>query len=77
MEEKQRLYEIIKQLSEENLRLFNVLKDFKNELSDYDLMICDNCGSIFSEDDMCKSDFITSGGEEKICMQCVENGYGK
>ena len=71
MEEKQKLYEIIKQLSEENLRLFNALKDFKNELSDYDLMICDNCGSIFSEDDMCKSYFITSGGEEKICMQCM------
>lgn len=74
MEEKQRLYEIIKTLSEENLELYKKLKKYEEQ---EELIECDNCGEMVSEDDLCDNDFITEGGTLNICMQCVENGYGE
>ena len=74
MEEKQRLYEIIKSLSEENLGLYKKLKKYEEQ---EESVRCDNCGEIVLEEDLCDNDFITEGGTLNICMQCVENGYGK
>ena len=74
MEEKQKLYEIIKMLSEENLELYKKLKNYEEQ---EELIKCDNCGEMVSEDDLSDNDFITEGGALNICMQCVENGYGK
>ena len=42
-----------------------------------ELVKCDSCGELVPEDYLSDSDFITSGGNENICLQCVENGYGK
>lgn len=74
MEEKQRLYEIIKSLSEENLELYKKLKKYEEQ---EELVKCDNCGEMIPEDFMCTNDFITEGRALNICMQCVENGYGE
>ena len=74
MEEKQRLYEIIKSLSEENLELYKKLKKYEEQ---EELIECDNCGEMVSEEELSDNDFITEGGALNICMQCVENGYGE
>ena len=74
MEEKQKLYEIIKMLSEENLELYKKLKNYEEQ---EELVKCDNCGEMVSEEELSDNDFITEGGTLNICMQCVENGYGE
>ena len=74
MKEKQRLYEIIKMLSEENLEIYKRLKKYEEQ---EELIKCDNCGEMVEEDYLSNSDLITEGGTLNICMQCVENGYGK
>ena len=74
MEEKQKLYEIIKSLSEENLELYKKLKKYEEQ---EELIECDNCGEMVSEEELSDNDFITEGGALNICMQCVENGYGE
>lgn len=74
MEEKQRLYEIIKSLSEENLEFYKKLKKYEEQ---EELIECDNCGEMVSEEELSDNDFITEGGALNICMQCVENGYGE
>lgn len=73
-------------------RLWELYDEYKTEYDkhyrdkDYDfeeycessIKQCDNCGEYyrddeFSDEDWCHNDFI----EGNICMQCMENGYGK
>ena len=81
MEEKKRLYEIIKLLSEENAELYKKIKEMevrKKLQSDEDeeeLIKCDNCGEMVPEDYICKRDALN--GDGNICLQCIENGYGE
>lgn len=82
MEEKKRLYEIIKLLSEENVELYKKIKEMevRKKLQSNDneeLVECDNCGEKVPEDYLSNNDFITEGGNLNICLQCVENGYGE
>lgn len=82
MEEKKRLYEIIKLLSEENVELYKKIKEMEvcKKLQSNDneeLVECDNCGEKVPEDYLSNNDFITEGGNLNICLQCVENGYGE
>lgn len=82
MEEKKRLYEIIKLLSEENVELYKKIKEMevRKKLQSNDneeLVECDNCGEKVPEDYLSNNDFITEGGNLNICLQCVENGYSE
>lgn len=80
MEDIEKLYEMIKMLSEENLSLYRKLKKYeKVDLfkQDEELVKCDNCGDLVPEDYLSDNDFITEGGRLNICMQCIENGYGQ
>lgn len=82
MEEKKRLYEIIKLLSEENAELYKKIKEMevRKKLQSNDneeLVECDNCGEKVPGDYLSNNDFITEGGNLNICLQCVENGYGE
>lgn len=74
MEDIEKLYEIIKTLSEENFELYKKLKKYEDQ---EELVKCDNCGDLVPEDYLSDNDFITEGGTLNICMQCVENGYGE
>ena len=73
MEEKKRLYEIIKLLSIENLELYKRLKKYESD--EEELIKCDNCGEMVPEDYICKRDALN--GDGNICLQCIENGYGE
>lgn len=79
MEEKQRLYEIIKTLSEENLELYKKIKEMevrkKIQSDEEELIRCDNCGETVPENYICKRDALN--GDGNICLQCIENGYGE
>lgn len=79
MEEKQRLYEIIKSLSEENLELYKKIKEMevrkKLQSDEEELIKCDNCGEMVPENYICKRDALN--GDGNICLQCIENGYGE
>lgn len=74
MKDIEKLYEIIKTLSEENFELYKKLKKYEDQ---EELVKCDNCGDLVPEDYLSDNDFITEGGKLNICMQCVENGYGE
>lgn len=74
MKDIEKLYEIIKTLSEENFELYKKLKKYEDQ---EELVKCDNCGDLVPEDYLSDNDFITEGGTLNICMQCVENGYGE
>lgn len=82
MEEKNRLYEIIKLLSAENLELYKKVKEmekrknFQNDENE-EFVECNNCGEKVPEDYLSNNDFITEGGNLNICLQCAENGYGQ
>lgn len=82
MEDIEKLYEMIKMLSEENLFLYRKLKKYEKvdlfkQDEDEELFKCDNCGDLVPEDYLSDNDFITEGGRLNICMQCIENGYGQ
>lgn len=82
MEDIEKLYEMIKMLSEENLSLYRKLKKYEKvdlfkQDEDEELVKCDNCGDLVPEDYLSDNDFITEGGRLNICMQCIENGYGQ
>lgn len=40
-------------------------------------IICENCGEITYIDDVSDNDFLTWGGEMKICQDCINDGWGR
>ena len=66
-------------LNEETVKAIQEATAILKESNDKyeELITCDNCGEKYEEDYFIDNDFITSGGEVKICEQCVRDGYGR
>ena len=51
--------------------------DSIEEFYEDNFVVCDNCGEITYCDDISDNDFITWGGEMKICQSCINDGWGE